>query len=252
MMATKEGLLAWDNFLAEDDRQGVEAFRVFAWKAMQRQLASDFEPRLGARDENEPHWVTAGQAMFWQWQEQTERWEQVGPLPANTAGLIHHTLQNGLRLRPNVEPFEAAVPSEGLQGDAEELPVRYTCARHGEGPCKFRAWRDYVDHLRHYREVPEYDPPADVARRARTYLYYCLMSGTGFRSERDAKIHLRHCLASVGKPVHATVDQMRMGDGGADQGGADQGGARGDAGRTGRTGSGPSGSVGRTKKDVNV
>lgn len=248
MKATKEGLLAWDNFLTEDNRQGVEAFRVFSWKAMQRLLANDYEPKLMVRDENEPHWVIAGEAIFWQWQENAERWEQVGPLPANTPSLIHHYLQNGLRLRPNVEPFEAAVPSEGLQGDAEKLPMRYTCVRHGKGPRKFRVWGDYVDHLRYYREVPEYDPPADVIRRAKTFLYYCLMSNVGFQSERDARIHLRHCRASVGTPMHATIEQMRMEDGND----ADKGSTSRDAGRTGRT-SGDSSKTGRrTRSPVNA
>ena len=233
--------IPWDHFLKEKEgglteraatslRQQVEGFRRREWPAIKRYLARDFSREVDV----EPHWVSAGKAIYWQDQVLRQRveqevdgeiqrsieevrlgWRPSGPLPANNPYQIDHYLGKGFRLRPPSEGVEeevleeAAVPSEGFKVEPDGTENRFFCQRHSKGKVGFPTWKAYVNHCAYYREPPTEDPPPEIAQVMAGFKYYCFLHNRGFQKMKAASFHRKTMQRRTGTH-HPTIEQMKV------------------------------------------
>jgi hypothetical protein len=221
-------------------KKHIKAWRDREWKIIHRGLREDFGMELPYGVE--PHWVGPGRAVYWQAQAERRAkavkdeaggrnkvaidevktgWAPTSPLPANTAHTIGYYLRKGLQFRP--PDYDVSVElSSGLASPAElpqgEKPpvVAYRCRRHVEGDKTFANWRAYMAHCRAYGEMPdpEQAPPPLVQRRMKISNYWCLMHHVGFKTRRQAQLHVNghssgmELVSQYADPI--TVDQMEI------------------------------------------
>lgn len=220
-------VVRWDSFLADSARPQVEGFRQSNWKSIQHELRK-LNINLGA----EPCWVTPGRAVFWQQQivrvpiaridedgreyrvleDEDRGYAPTMPQPADSANAIAYHLRKGLLLRP---PGQEAVEieDEAPQTEAAEPDVAYKCYRHGTKRKSCPTWKGYVKHCQYYHEVIEYDPPASVLERAKSFLFYCFYHDKGFNNETGAKRHRTVELKRPGKAFHISLEEMKVQNG---------------------------------------
>ena len=236
---TNDVRLTWDAFLNDEDEgahRQVEGFREAEWHNIRRQLRNDYN--WDVPDGLEPHWIAPGRAVFWQQQIVRERVFRVDDrgrrrpvvedvergwapttlagLPAGSSSQIAHWLDKGLRMRPPVdgvdaETLKAAVPSGSIEVEPEpELEDLFHCYRHGIKQRGFKTWKLYAAHCAAYREIPELEPPDETKEIMKAFKFYCLLHNVGFNNNALAARHVRNELRKPGKPVHQTLDQMKV------------------------------------------
>lgn len=221
----------------EGARAHIESFRRSDWPTIRREL--DAAPhRYPIPDEDEPHWIAPGKAVYWQnyilreavettengvarrvLQDVPKGWFPTDSgLPAGSAAMIAHYLAKGFRLRPpiagvDVQTLESAVPSEALQVEPPLIvePGRhFWCRRHGTKQFEFRTWKGYVRHCVKGREDLEENTPVDVELRRKQFPYYCAMHDVGFRTKSGAERHRTVERLRPGQPHHPSADEMEV------------------------------------------
>ena len=227
----------------EDVRQGqlknvrrhIDVFREVEWRNIKRDLARapyNWQVPEGL----EPHWVAPGRAVYWQpvvVREIVERTDDDGQkirefedvqkgwaptdsgVPANNPSVIAHYLDKGLRFRPprdgvSDEVLKSAVPSDAFQ-EPEEVPEPAYRCDHGMDKYVFTVWKTYLEHCRRYKELPKFDPPAEIMALAKTFPYFCYVHGKGFKMKRAAGRHVQAERRRTINAPHATVEQMEVG-----------------------------------------
>jgi hypothetical protein len=226
----------------EDVRQGqvknvrrhIDSFRAVEWRNIKRDLAR--APYNWQMPEGlEPHWVAPGRAVFWQpvvVREIVDRTDSDGQkirvfedvqkgwaptdsgVPANNPSVIAHYLDKGLRFRPprdgvSDEVLKSAVPSDAFQEPDKVLEPAYRCD-HGRDKYVFNVWKAYREHCRRYKELPQFDPPAEIMETRESYPYFCDVHGKGFRTKRTAGKHVQAEKSRRISAPHATVEQMEV------------------------------------------
>lgn len=201
--------------------QQIQSWRDRYWKGIEHRLRKEHSLRLLY----EPIWVAQGSAIFWQKPNylykaplaSESKWAPTGALPANTPSVIARYLEKGLRLRPpdvgvDVEPCdpESALPSDAVQPviGEEELPVLYSCKRHGSSQYRFKSWSTYTIHCSSKRELLEYNPPVQEQKKALKFEYYCHLHGKGFNNIGSLVEHIK-MKARQGIPHPEILDMKR-------------------------------------------
>jgi len=225
--------------LAESAREHIDAFRELEWPNIKIQLRS--EPySINIPDNLEPHWVSAGKAVWWQRQvirQRVERTDSEGRiyqtledvdygwqptnagLPTLNASQIAAYLQKGLRLRPPLfgvddERLKSAVPSEALQAayesdDEPELqPEPYIDRRLGAKQRVFHSWESYAKFCASNGLDFEYDIPEYVVEHAQQFTWYCYIHNVGFHSKRMAQQHYRERRRRPASSAHKSLTEM--------------------------------------------
>lgn len=240
-------VLPWDYFLQQEEGyakklSAIDGFRHQEWKAIRRELLTDWE--WDVPEDLEPHWLEVGKAAYWKQQTERKRvfvndagdeipnttenldaghwemrwfgtdWQHTGPLPANNAGVVARYLTKGLRLRPPVEGVaaeqivrESAALLEA-QGPLDDRPT-YTCRRHGvDDKRQFRTWDGYIQHCAHFKEVPTEAPPQKTLETMARFRWFCMLHNVGFNHAMHVARHYKAEMRKPGKAAHQTIDDM--------------------------------------------
>jgi hypothetical protein len=224
--ATK--IYPWDEFLEDNNRRHVEAWRRLEWPNILHQLSrAPFHIMLP--EGLEPCWVLPGKAVFWQ--EQSVRqgvtktddqgreyrvaevvsngWSVTHPFPANSASAIAYQLRKGLRLRPPGQEVVETGTMAPVEGSTQTEQM-FVCTRHGFDRKAFATWKGYLHHCQYYKEAPDENPPWDVLERAKTFPYFCMVHNKGFQNHAGATRHRTTELKRSGKSYHPSVEDMKV------------------------------------------
>lgn len=220
----------WDAFLQDENRLRVEGFRRAEWPEIRRELQQLYG--ITVRDEDEPHWVEPGAAVFYMQESirrqgetiESKTWTPVSPdrgIPAHSSHEIAQWISPQkrtppMRLRPPVEgeTEEPVAISTDIIGLVEPPAptVSYTCSRHGTaGRFLFNKWDSYVAHCVRHAEMPEHDPPKEVKALIEKVPYYCFPCGKPFSNDQLADRHRRTMLRLPGSHLlHPSLEAMKV------------------------------------------
>lgn len=216
--------LTWSAFVTPEQRahpnfQHLETFRRLQWGKIRHELQNAFGWTVA--EGVEPHWTDAGAAVYWQLQKSRKgakdkgTWTATNPLPANSAAVIAHYLNKGLRLRPPKDGLSSEewsrVESAALpEAPPDKLPA-YWCRRHGQDVFGFHVWKAYMRHCDAFGEEPTEKPPAEVVSLWGSYPFHCKLHDRVFRSEDAALQHIKEEERRLRRVPHVSIEDMRSG-----------------------------------------
>lgn len=239
-MPTKDavkGLLNWDFFLDEKDREEgamprehILAWRKREWSGIVRVLRNEYG--LEVPEGQEPHWVEPARAVFWtqdvilkpvkkagvprhnlqKIDEEKTDWLPTSGLPVGNANQLHYYLEKkGFRLRPPLDGVDGQlkeVVESALTQEVPEQEKKFLCKNHN---MRMVNWRAYTMHCERYQEMPDLEQlPDEMAEVARSWDFYCIAHRYGTNVERAAINHRRLHMGKPSAGRHISIENMRM------------------------------------------